>query len=346
MCIARVYAFEQDKLDEGVWFYSYEMTEEERSRVENNLQSVVDTIVFFENEGFIFEYGTPISVDSSSDSFLLPLYVDGECKYLVSVTEMGEEYCISFFEDGAKIFDSLENGQYYIITIDDDLYIVDISGKQIKLHDGEEWFLINRNNIEEMSGISRIRIRKTVLPYNDGAKSLIGKTLEVTPIANGGQYGYCWLSSALCITKYFEPSISVSLTTAHNYIHGNSHPLYYCNSGNRSAAKTVIEHYTGMNCTNTTSRCNAANALTSIQSGIPVYMSLSRTDSSGNTIGHACVICGYTLNNTTGVFTYVIMDPNYGSYKYQTSTYSATNVVYSPVSNKIYNWVGALYDWN
>ena len=72
---------------------------------------------------------------------------------------------------------------------------------------------------------------------------------------------------------------------------------------------------------------SAGIVYTSIYNNTPVYSDWEYVDSEG-THGHAMVICGYIFNNTTGAFTYVIMDPNESSRQYIVTTYSNTNVTY------------------
>ncbi len=307
------------------------------------LPDILDNICSISQiENAVFEAGTPIAVLNSS-AYLVPIRINGVCEYLLQMDCIDGEYLFCYGTDGAAEFDALKPGTYYCASENDTMYILGDNG--VKL------FLFGVGNADDIfyntaliDKFSANLLTFDYLSHSTGsAKGILSKTLDVTNILYNGNYSYCWLSSAISMCRYYGSSVAVS--TAHNYIH-SSHTYPSCPGGSKLDTYNLISHYTGKSAVWAPSRCKAPSALASINLGIPVLAWLSRTDSSGNTIHHTIIIKGYTFNNTTGDFTYVICDPNYTSTKYQTSTYSATTMKYQQSATIQYTWTDALYDWN
>ena len=176
-----------------------------------------------------------------------------------------------------------------------------------------------------------------------GNRGYYSGALSVPYVANGGVYGYCWCSSSAAICQFY--GYSTTPTDVHIIGHGTSHTLNYCPGGSPSEAYSAIHAITSKtgNVDMQGIRNNAPNVKSSIDSGIPVYSSWGYY-SGGNRIGHAMVICGYTYHDSTGVFTYKIMDPNNTSYRYVYSTYNASSIT-CLVGTNTYTWEYSIYDF-
>lgn len=331
------------------FFYSNEIGEEEKGFLNSRITDIVNNIVFLDPsmEKSVFEMGTPIEVVNDKGCYYIPLYIDNKCRYLIVLcrTEDGRCY-ISYCESKSDIFNSLLPGKYYLMLYDNEVFLVGDNGITDRLSDkiDEECYPVFSQR--DVTGYFLHEITKELIKTDFQSRGILSKTISVPYYANGGQYGYCWLCSALCITKTLDPTFTTGLVNAHSYIHGLSHTLYDCPSGTRTDAYNVISFYTNMTGNDVTYNLDAAHAMASINSDIPIYMSLRRPLPDGTTAGHASVICGYIFNNTDGQFTYVICDPNYSSYKYQITNYSDNPVYYSPSSTRTYEWTGAIYGWH
>ena len=150
------------------------------------------------------------------------------------------------------------------------------------------------------------------------------------------------LTPASC---YYYDYTTVTADQAHMLVHGLDHEVSQCPGGYRSQSYGIIHNYTGKTGDNTTARRTAGNVLASINADIPVYSSWSYYSGGVFVSGHEMVICGYSFDNSTGAFTYTLMDPNYSSRRYIVSTYSATSVYYY-IGTHAYEWKGSIYDWN
>jgi len=328
-----------------VGFYGVETNTDIKAELFHSMSNALLNICYVEGEDdILLDVSDPVRI-INSNGYLALVYLNGECEYLLQILIDNGEYLITYGKDYAKELSSLHDAECYCIELDNSTYVVG--------NDGTVYDLSGENRIDSICfeeeivrGITCEPIKKNRVPFGESTKGLVGKTLTVSNvIINNGNY--CWLCSSLSMCRYYGSSVST--TTAHNYVH-SSHSYTACTGGTKSDIYNLISHYTGKSAqwasSGTSMQCDAAHTLTSIQSNIPILAWMSRVDSSGVRRNHTVIIKGYTLNNTTGEFTYEIVDPNYTYTKYQTSTYSAATMKYQQTSGRQYTWEDCLYGWN
>ena len=333
------------KADRRVQFYGNSMdarTEEFFNEYEEGILSTISTI---EKTSDVCS-GAPIEVIGASNCYFVPVFVDKTIQYLITINYDNGCYSVSYSKYFAKDIQELETGCYYFYKNGDNTYLVNEFGNGLDIVSGETRSIDTDMDIKD----ERYLITETAPDAREivQPRALIGRELSNFPIVrNGGKYGYCWLPSALSICKYFGSTMSLS--QAHTYAHGSTHTLYYCNGGTINDAYMLIYHNMMKVGDIDSSNISAAKVLSSISGDSPVYMGLSSGTSSGTLIGHAAVICGYYLDNTSGQFTYIIADSNYSDLIYQVGSYSSSLSTYSPVSGVSYSWTETIYnlrDWN
>ena len=308
--------------------------------------------VSYEIEGREVLFGNLLSVINCDGLFYIPVFCDSRCVCIVKVYESAGKLSISYCDENSALLNTLKPGKYYLEKWADAIYLLSDSTsfcfESLLQKNDEKAPIYDEDDIGESADLVNLFDYLNTICIGS-TKGILSKELTSVPyVANGGTYGYCWLSSAVSICRYYGSS--VTLEDAHRFIHGLGHSLISCPGGSIISAYGVIHNFTGLSGNysydSLTSRINAANAYSSIYNDIPVYSFWSYYDSLGSFVSaHSMVICGYIFNNTSGDFTYVIMDPNYSSRQYVYSTYTASTISYT-ISGDVYDWEMAIYDWN
>jgi hypothetical protein len=131
----------------------------------------------------------------------------------------------------------------------------------------------------------------------------------------------------------------------HTNIHGSSHTLNDCPGGSLSDAVTALRTYAGaLTCLGSSSRRTNSQIISSIDSYSPLYTRWGYYVGTTRTSGHAMVLCGYDLSDSTSVLTLTIRDSNYSSYKYISTTISSTSDLYYLINGNNYRWDGTVYN--
>ncbi len=348
------------KEDKSVIFYVEETTR--YSLAENYLfNNIYGLLASIEYNNLVksedYYLGKLISVNGTDNVFFAPIFdSNNNCIVLVKVfcDNLSNSFSISFSDSKIDIFNNLETGKYYLSLGNDCIYLI---GNNIcELLDGENnTNVLNKSSIctlQKSRDYSEINILSEFLFENHNSnhqnRSIISSSLSVPFVSNGGGggiYGYCWCSSSAALCKYFGYS-STTADNVHILIHGLSHPLVNCTGGSPNDAYNAIHNITSKTATvcGKNIRNDAANAMSSINIGVPIYSSWGYYDANNVRTGHAMVICGYTFDNSNGAFTYKIMDPNKSTYQYAYSSYSATSVNYL-IGSHYYTWESSIYDW-
>ncbi len=296
-------------------------------------------------------FGNLFSVLNCSNLFYMPVYYNNKCICIVKILDRTGDVVVSYCNDNCNVINALKPGEYVFINCNDDIYLASESSSycfESKTKCAEKTLpTLDVNTLPKE--LECVELSECIKKYPvENTKSILSKELSTVPyIANGGTYGYCWLSSAVSVCRYYGSN--VSLSDAHTFIHGLNHTLSLCPGGSIISSYGVIHNYTGLDGSysydSSVSRINAANAYASIYNDTPIYSSWKYYENGNLIDGHAMVICGYIFNNSSGSFTYVLMDPNNSSRQYLLSTYTASTISYT-ISNHNYNWEMAIYDWN
>lgn len=288
-----------------------------------NQAEMVNVIRNIEDKNAEVMVGDIIGIIGEEEGYVAPIYVGGKLEFFAYITKNSGQYSFAFSKN--------------------------LVSEALKIK-GESCFFIdsdNKLNIREVkedaydSKIDIINDNRTTIPYAYSSGSTINKTLDVVIISNTAAtgYGYCWLASALSICRFYGSATSIY--TAHTRQHGSGHLLGLCPGGTINDAWHVINDDVNKSGSIFYSNNNAAKVIPSINDNKPIYMELRN----GN-IGHAAVICGYSMNTSNGQFTYVIADSNYSNYIYQIVQYSDSTFTYTPAAGVSYNWYSRMCEWN
>jgi hypothetical protein len=172
-------------------------------------------------------------------------------------------------------------------------------------------------------------------------RGITSKSLSIPYVANGGKYGYCWLSAPASLILYYGRS--VDLINAHTTMHSYAHTRYDCPGGSLQESYGVLNIYGGVTGTVVGATRTWGQVMDSINNSSPLITGWGRYVNNVRTAGHAMVICGYSFNDSALAITYTIRDSNSASYTYITTPISATTVYYV-IGGFSYKWDCTIYD--
>lgn len=336
----------------GVFFYSDNIPSDVCECFADNIGDIAQSMtVSLSKLSATIEFGNIISVVGTDKLFLTPIYCDNQLEYLlyINISEYG--FSVGYSASECKELEELDDGIYCFYSDETGLYVLGDNEKITIVQNKLQESMVSMDSFD-VSELAIVDFKGKVHNENvdeNSTKSVLSKELSTVKRVANGTPGYCWLSSAVAVCQYYGSNVTMS--TAHTYAHGLGHVYTQCTGGGTlSDIYNVIHSATGKTGVkvyySSTTRINAANELQSINNNIPVATLWMHYDSSGTAIsGHSMVFTGYQFNNTTGAFTYIIMDPNQTSRYYMVSTYSASTPGYV-INGDTYYWRHAIYDWN
>lgn len=291
-------------------------------------------------------FGRPITVYGCEGYYYIPVFVQEECRLIISYLETEDgKGVISFFDTGCKELNALEPGLYCFQSCSEGVYLIG----------GTTKFRVERScyaNTMDYMKPEGVPSGKKIL-FSGGTfekdiedetlRGVVSKELATVPYVSNATGTICWLSVAVSVAQYYGSSVTCA--SGHAYAHSD-HAYLACSSGTLDDSKNVILGATTFTSgTVTASQCNAAKAMYEINLNKPICSAWGPV-SSPTAPGHAMVICGYIFDNTSGVFTYIFMDPDQSSRRYASASYSASPAVVSLVIGGIavaYQWEWAIY---
>lgn len=291
-------------------------------------------------------FGRPITVYGCEGYYYIPVFVQEECRLMISYLETeSEKGAISFFDNGCKELNALESGLYCFRSCSDGIYLI---GENTSFRIEKNCYPSAMDYMKPEGALSDNMIPFSGIAFEknmeEGAlRGVVSKELTTVPYVSNSTGNKCWLSIAVSVAQYYGSSVTCA--SGHGYAHPN-HSYPACPSGTLDDSKNVILGATSFTSgTVTTSQCNAAKAMYEINLNKPICSAWGPV-SSLTAPGYAMVICGYVFDNSSGAFTYIFMDPDRSSRRYASSTYSASPAVVSLVvggTAVAYKWEGAIY---
>ena len=311
-------------------------------------------------------FGCPMKVLNSDGMFLVPIFMSGDCKYLLTVTVLNDDEVVSSFcSAGSEIINGLSEGRYYLLQSDGNIYVVSENGTYLfgaETEDAsrENYPVFDENLINDIETVNIRDYYDIITVSTTGMRSLMSKELSKVPYnQNYGDaiHGCCWLSCAKSISEYYGATnleFSALHDPVHDYWDGNGvfqhHPFYGCTGGSLTDMLMAIDLGSSKEPSYVNMGVSASSTLTSINNDIPI---LALWQETGTNSGHATVVTGYMYDNATGSFIYGMMDPNYQSRVYVLSSYSATSLTYTYVYTiqnqqimKVFSWDKGVGGWH
>ena len=312
--------------------------------------------------GKTIQYGEVISVLGDDSVYFVPVFCEKKCIYIIKVTvENNELKSIVYGQDFSGMLNTLLPGEYYFESKDKIIYLVGKNGSYVVENEEnlEVNFPVYNKNVKHV-GVNPLYSVKYSIIKDCNTRDTLYKELTTLPrVANYGLAGNgsCWLSSALAISRYYGDNTSDMPYDIHNQFYTyypddasyngyhnktnvyTPHQIYACTGGSIIDGNLAIKMRVSKAGT-IQNNPSASMVYSSIYNNTPVYSDWEYTDSSGIIHGHAMVVCGYIFNNSTGSFTYIIMDPNQSSRQYVVTTYGNTNILYGS-----YTWINYIYNF-
>lgn len=330
----------------NIYFQTCEVTEEQQSYFEENIHGLAQSIAISLNvTSERLSIGRFYPVRGVDGMYYIPVFGDNECVCVVTYVYQDDIGLLSFSEDMADCINNLECGTYYFEKMNNSIFIVGTSTlyevESLEFNENDE---LPVYYLEEDSCVTNIWEGLRDIEINARVRAVSSRSLDVPFYANGGTYGYCWLSCSAAIIDYYGYATS-PLSNLHSYVH-TGHSLDDCPGGTILDARNVICCYAAKYGMAVDIRITPGTVQTQINAGKPVYSVWSYYNNNGvRESGHAMVIVGYTYVDNTGSFTYKIMDPNKSEYVFIYSNSTASEVTYV-ISGKTYVWDSTLYNFS
>ncbi|MCR4598474.1 MAG: hypothetical protein K5678_05510 [Acetatifactor sp.] len=342
--------------------------------LQNRINDIAHGIVMIEKQtkGDV-TFGQPLEVLDSDSVYLVPIFMEDDCKYILTISVLhNNEVVSSFSEAGSEIINGLSDGRYYLQQSEGKIYIVGeegscLFGMETEDSSREDYPIFDNNLINGMETTNIRDYNEKVIVSTSEMRSIMSKELSAVPYnqnygganTSGEIFGCCWLSCAKSISEYYGATNFVWATihdAIHDYWDGDGvfhhHLFYSCTGGTVADALMAIDLGSSKEPSYTHMGVSAPNTYTSIYNDIPIFAAWHDTDPDV-VGGHATVITGYIFDNTTGSFTYSMMDPTCSSRVYVPSSYSATSLTYTASYTnqgqtivKVYTWWKGAGGWH
>lgn len=312
--------------------------------------------------------GTPVSIDINDNFFYIPLLHDSSVVYILCIGETGDSnspYSLTYGNLFADKLNALPTNEIYrIISSDNDIYAVSKNECILLMHgpadeckdtDGD-YYSTEAGALgafaffdEEVLEVVNLETAIDTITIPKQSRALNEKVLSVPYVANGGKYGYCWLSATISIINYYRKTSYTPDETLHLQAGGSHlyHMLYDCPVGYLYDSREILLnpwYYIASDAPFYT-YLSPSQVMAYIDSNTPVmvqhgYYNVNNTRESG----HQFVLCGYSYDtyDITRI-TYVYVDSNSSS-RVAVTYYSASGI--SSLATYNYNISGKPYKWD
>lgn len=322
-------------------FYTEEIPTEINTYLEESAETLAESmIVSLGLSEATIEFGHVISVFGTDSLYYVPVFIGQEIVYLLSVDTQGGTITACYGKWDCLGLDLLTEGKYYLYSDEDGVYLIGERQSRVLYRFGQS-DAIPKYNPQLVSNCAAVDVNGRVIQNRvsgNSTKSILSKELSAVPGVGNVRYT-CWAACAASICQYYGNS-TVTGNYAHTYAHGTTHTRQNCPGATLAVSYSVIHNLTGKIGTyNDSTRLNAANVMAAINQSKPVVAGWHPVYG----IGHEMIFTGYQFNNTTGAFTYTMMDPDSTSVSnrvYLTATYSSATPNYHGKE-----WTEAYYDW-
>lgn len=373
---ATAYDAEQTREQSAKWFYTARFTPELKQFIQDSYKTIAPVIAndLLDLGVFLTEIsvGTPVSIDNTDGFFYVPLLHNGAVVYVICVGATGNPnspYSLAYGKLFADELNMLPGNEIYrVVNFEEDVYAVSQNVRKLLMkgpgvsegeHTHEDIGITESESLQNESAaketaslngvdtdvyevVSLESITDTIMIPRQ-SRVLNEKVVSVPYVANGGAYGYCWLSASLSIVNYFRKTSYTAADSFHNQAGHSGHTLYYCPIGYLEDCKTLLSAYSITSSTPINSYMTPSSVMSYLDSNSPILVNHAYYNAKNERSGHAFVLCGYsydTYDNTR--ITYVYTDSN-SSTKVAVTYYSASGI--SSLTKYNYNISGNNYVW-